>query len=223
VFNQPNVHLVDTDGRPVEAITVDGLVVNGQVYPVDVIVWATGYGNQGTESVAGKAEMDVVGREGMSMESLFKQAELLTLHGLMPHGFPNLFTPHSAQAGFAISMSHRLHDQAAQIAYIIAKTSRRVAKGQLAVVEPTAAACEAWANEVASAAYMAYNNLDCTPGFLNLEGDLFKASAERRAKMARVGKYARGYLAYYAVLQRWKAAGKLEGLTVYSVARPEGQ
>lgn len=171
------------------------------------------------ESMAGRAGMTIRGEDGSSMEDAFRKAELLTLHGVMFRHFPNLFIPQSSQAGFAISMSQRLHDQAAHIAYIIFEATRRVRPGHSAVVEPTAAACDDWADEIQKAAYMNYPSLDCTPGFLNLEGDLFKLSASQRAKSARVGKYGRGYLAYLQVLEGWKSQNRLEGLDVSQTAR----
>ena len=42
-FNRPNVQLVDTDGKGVERITENGVVVDGKEYAVDCIVMATGF------------------------------------------------------------------------------------------------------------------------------------------------------------------------------------
>src|SRR5204863_1206743 len=42
-FNRPNVTLVHTDGRGVERITPEGLVVGGQLYEADCIIFATGF------------------------------------------------------------------------------------------------------------------------------------------------------------------------------------
>lgn len=82
-FNLPHVSLVDTDGKGLDAITATGIVANGQEYPVDVIVWSTGYGNPLTESLAGKAEMAVKGKDGQDMEALSKQMDLQTQHGIL--------------------------------------------------------------------------------------------------------------------------------------------
>jgi cyclohexanone monooxygenase len=37
------VHLVDTDGKGVEAITANGVMVGGKEYPLDVLIMATGF------------------------------------------------------------------------------------------------------------------------------------------------------------------------------------
>lgn len=43
-FNRPNVTLVDCSGtKGIEKITPKGVVVAGQEYEVDCIIWASGY------------------------------------------------------------------------------------------------------------------------------------------------------------------------------------
>src|SRR3546814_14821353 len=41
-YNEPTLHLVDTDGQGVERITTTGVVVAGVEYPVDCTVFASG-------------------------------------------------------------------------------------------------------------------------------------------------------------------------------------
>ena len=43
-FNRPNVHLVDTGGKGVEALTEHGVIANGREYEVDCLIFATGSG-----------------------------------------------------------------------------------------------------------------------------------------------------------------------------------
>ncbi len=64
-FNRPNVELVDTDGKGVEQITENGLVVNGKEYPVDCIIFSTGF-EVGT-SYTRRAGYDPAGRDGLSL------------------------------------------------------------------------------------------------------------------------------------------------------------
>ena len=42
-FNRPNVHLVDTKGQGVDAITEKGVVVGGVEYELDCLIYATGF------------------------------------------------------------------------------------------------------------------------------------------------------------------------------------
>ena len=47
-FNTPGTHLIDTDGKGVERITENGIVVAGKEYPLDCIIYASGF-EVGTE------------------------------------------------------------------------------------------------------------------------------------------------------------------------------
>ena len=42
-FNRPNVTLVDTGGKGIDRITANGVVVGGTEYPVDCLIFATGF------------------------------------------------------------------------------------------------------------------------------------------------------------------------------------
>ena len=42
-FNLPNVHLVDTNGRGVDELTAHSTVVSGVEYPVDLLIYASGF------------------------------------------------------------------------------------------------------------------------------------------------------------------------------------
>ena len=47
-FNRPNVHLVDTQGQGITEITEQGPVFDGKVYPLDLLIYATGFEVQKT-------------------------------------------------------------------------------------------------------------------------------------------------------------------------------
>src|SRR5260370_22107094 len=42
-FNRPNVKLVDTKGKGVDRVTENAVVVDGVAYPVDCLIFATGF------------------------------------------------------------------------------------------------------------------------------------------------------------------------------------
>jgi cation diffusion facilitator CzcD-associated flavoprotein CzcO len=42
-FNRPNVKLVDTKGKGVEAITEEGVIANGEAFELDCFICATGF------------------------------------------------------------------------------------------------------------------------------------------------------------------------------------
>ncbi|MEM8941455.1 MAG: NAD(P)/FAD-dependent oxidoreductase [Pseudomonadota bacterium] len=86
-FNRKNVHLVDVKREPIESYSKAGLIVRGKEYPLDALIFATGF-DAGT---GGLARMNVTGRDGRSLSELWSK-DIRTTLGLQVHGFPNLFT-----------------------------------------------------------------------------------------------------------------------------------
>ena len=66
-FNTPGTHLVDTDGKGVEKITENGVVVAGREYQLDCIIYASGF-EVGTEYKR-RSGFDMTGRGGASCRS----------------------------------------------------------------------------------------------------------------------------------------------------------
>ncbi|WP_225989451.1 flavin-containing monooxygenase [Rhodococcus erythropolis] len=86
-FNLDNVDLVDVASTPIERITPDGVQVDGQVHPVDVIVFATGF-----DAMTGPFQgIDIRGRGDVALTDTWS-AGPLTYLGLAVHGFPNMFS-----------------------------------------------------------------------------------------------------------------------------------
>jgi cation diffusion facilitator CzcD-associated flavoprotein CzcO len=97
-FNRENVTLVDTDGKGIERMTEKGIVAGGEEFEVDMIVWSTGFLAPGGGMME-KAGIEIVGREGRTLDQKFEEGGMATLHGVMSRGFPNLFWAGSRQAG----------------------------------------------------------------------------------------------------------------------------
>ncbi len=86
-FNRDNVSLVDVRAAPIEAITPEGIRTRDGVYPLDIIVFATGF-----DAMTGPLlRMDIRGRGGLSLAKAWKAGPRNYL-GLQVAGFPNLFT-----------------------------------------------------------------------------------------------------------------------------------
>ncbi len=64
-FNRDNVTLVDTQGKGVERITADGVVVDGTEHRVDCLIFATGF-EVGTE-YSRRTGFEIVGRDGLTL------------------------------------------------------------------------------------------------------------------------------------------------------------
>ncbi|RZM04916.1 MAG: NAD(P)/FAD-dependent oxidoreductase, partial [Sphingomonas sp.] len=136
-FNRANVTLVDTDGRGVEAVTATGIRVGGVEYPVDCIVFASGF-EVGTDYIR-RAGYDIIGRGGRSLQAKWGE-RFATFHGLHVHGFPNLFVHQNAQAALPANFCHGLAEGAKAIAAIVGH-ARRLDRP---VVEATQAAEDDW-------------------------------------------------------------------------------
>jgi cyclohexanone monooxygenase len=93
-FNRPNVHLVDTAPVGVSRINERGVVHDGVEYPLDVLVYATGFTWMATSTFN-----MVVGRGGRSLSEKWSSEGTKTFLGLHSKGFPNLFIVTGPQGG----------------------------------------------------------------------------------------------------------------------------
>jgi cyclohexanone monooxygenase len=86
-YNRPNVTLIDVSGEPIEAITPTGIRARGREYPVDAIVFATGF-----DAMTGALlKIDICGTGGQTLKEKWREGPKTYL-GLGMAGFPNLFT-----------------------------------------------------------------------------------------------------------------------------------
>jgi cyclohexanone monooxygenase len=86
-FNRPSVELVDIRATPIERITRDGVKTSEKEYPVDLLVFATGF-----DAVTGPLlAMNIQGVGGVKLAEVWDQGPR-TFLGLTIAGFPNLFT-----------------------------------------------------------------------------------------------------------------------------------
>ena len=94
VFNLPHVKLVDTAPRGVSLIDKEGVIHDGEHYPVDVLIYATGF-----EWMATSTFNMVIGCDGISLNDRWQKEGTKTFLGLHSHGFPNLFIVSGPQGG----------------------------------------------------------------------------------------------------------------------------
>jgi len=199
-FNRPNVMLVDTDGRGVERTTRDAVVVDGTEYPVDCLVFATGF-EVGTP-LTRRSGYDVAGRDGLRLSDAWREG-VRTLHGLQSRGFPNLFFIGFIQTALTVNLVHALDEQARHLAYILGETR---ARGR-SVVEPTPEAEEGWVGEIERTQVIAERFYsECTPGYYNNEGKVTRTTGFS------AGQYGAGPVRFFQILERWRADGALGGL-----------
>lgn len=198
-FNRPNVTLVDTKGRGVDRITPSGVVANGVEYPLDCLIYATGF-EVGT-GYTRRSGFELYGRGGQTLSDKWSKG-VRTFHGFHVEGFPNCFVVSNIQSGFTVNFPHMLAEQAAHIAYIV----KHCADTQTRVVEASPEAEAQWVETIRSLAMLRRKFLEeCTPGYYNNEGK----PAERSEQD---GFYGAGPIAFVKVLEEWRAEGGLKGL-----------
>ena len=121
-FNRPNVHLVDTQGRGPDEITEHSVVVDGQDYELDCLVFATGF-DLGMGFLYGTG-LDIIGRTGEVLADKWSQG-MRTLHGMHSHGFPNFFCLGFTQTAFSVSYTHMAVEQTEHVAHVVAEAEKR--------------------------------------------------------------------------------------------------
>jgi cyclohexanone monooxygenase len=205
-FNRDNVTLVDTDGRGIERITADGVVAGGVRYEVDCIVFATGFEvGTGFERRAGFA---VRGRDGRTLTEKWDDGGMRTLHGLVTHGYPNLFMLSQSQGAWTANFTQLLDEAAHHMAAIV---SHMEADG-LWAVEPTRDAEQAWADQIVAHAVNGTGGIggsDCTPGYYNNEGQPLDGPPWTAS-------YGRGSVEFFRLTEAWRDSGEYAGLTFTS-------
>jgi cation diffusion facilitator CzcD-associated flavoprotein CzcO len=177
-YNRPNVHLVDTNGKGITQISPAGPVFEGREYPLDLLIYATGFEVQKTGIYN-----EIRGRDGREINETYSEG-LRTLFGVHTHGYPNLFIMGGYQASFQFNLTFMLQTQGDHIAECIAYARDN---GHREIdVSPDSE--EWWVQEVIAHRGKTSRNQDCTPGYYNFEGEF-----NRRQD----GNYNGGFKAYF--------------------------
>ena len=93
-FNLPHVHLVDTAPMGVQQINERGVVHDGTEYPLDVLIYATGFSWMAT------ATFNMIqGRDGQTLSGKWEDEGTKTFLGIHSEGFPNMFIVTGPQGG----------------------------------------------------------------------------------------------------------------------------
>jgi len=198
-FNLPSVHLVDTEGRGVERITPAGVVAAGTEYPVDCIIYASGF-EVGTEPTR-RYGFDLCGRDGVRLSDYWS-AGMRSMHGVHVHGFPNAFLVQLGQGGnFVANVPHNLNDAAKTVAAVVAHMTRN----GFDTVEVARGGEDAWMELLAPNPVMRSFLADCTPGYYNNEG-------QGPSPHSLLAGYSAGAPAYFRYIEQWRNSGEFKGL-----------
>ncbi|MBT6278016.1 MAG: NAD(P)/FAD-dependent oxidoreductase [Chromatiales bacterium] len=93
-FNLPHVTLVDTAPLGVSEINANGPVHDGTEYPVDVLIYATGFQWMATATFE-----KIIGQGGQTLRQKWQAEGTKTFLGIHSHGFPNLLIMSGPQGG----------------------------------------------------------------------------------------------------------------------------
>ncbi|MEE2665065.1 MAG: NAD(P)/FAD-dependent oxidoreductase [Myxococcota bacterium] len=160
-FNRPNVQLIDTRGEGISEITPAGPVFDDNVYPLDLLVYATGFEVQKTGIYN-----QIRGRNGVELNEKYRDG-IRTLLGIHSHGYPNLFIMGGYQATFLFNLTDVLQTQGDHIAACIDYTRRHGHHS----IDVSHEAEERWVQEVIANRGKTTRAADCTPGYYNFEGE----------------------------------------------------
>ena len=78
----------------VRRMNARGVVHDGVEYPLDVLIYATGF-----QWMATSTFNMITGRDGVALSQAWRTAGVKTFLGLHSHGFPNLFIVAGPQGG----------------------------------------------------------------------------------------------------------------------------
>ena len=171
----------------------------GREYPLDCLIYATGFEVAG--SYAKRSGMEVRGVGGLSLTEKWVDG-LSTLHGMHTRGFPNCFIISQAQSGMSPNFPHMLSEQTLHLAHIVEQCVKR----GVATVEPTAEAEGAWVETIVQLAESRRKFIEaCTPGYYNNEGRASDAAA-------RSSVFGAGPVVFVNLLREWREQGDLAGM-----------
>ena len=143
-YNRDNVTLVDLRRSPIVAVTPTGISTTDNEYPLDAIVFATGF-----DAMTGAvSRLDIVGANGRSLRETWASGARAYL-GLAVAGFPNLFLITGPGSPSVLSnMMVSIEQHVDWISDCIAALRER----GVAAIEATAEAEDAWVEHVNHAA-----------------------------------------------------------------------
>jgi cyclohexanone monooxygenase len=176
------------------------VVVGGVEYPVDCLIFATGF--EVGVAYNRRSQLQIVGHGGERLSDKWADGPR-TFWGMQSHGFPNCFFIDFIQSAFVGCVTHSLDEQATHVAWLVRATRERGAH----VIDVSRQAEDDWVAEVQRTfgARMAFYK-ECTPGYYNDEGkpDQSPWGFQRRA-------YGGGSRRYFAMLKEWREQGELVG------------
>jgi cyclohexanone monooxygenase len=189
-YNRSNVHLIDTHGRGLDRITDTGIVFDGQEYPVDCIIYASGF--EVAAPPDRTAGFDMKGVGGVTLSDYWRNGRK-SLHGILVHNFPNMGVISGLkQAGITWSITFMNRRQAEHFAALVKKNL-----DDGTTFDVTEQAEQDWLGVLEEKSMKDTTFLrECTPGYYNNEGQNERDSIW-------LSNYGGGPFEYMQVLRDW--------------------
>ena len=203
-LNRPNVTVVDCPSG-IERVTAEGLVVDGELYEVDCIIYGTGFEAEVTPLFR-RAGHEIIGRGGVSLAEKWGEGAA-SLFGMMSRGFPNFFAMPAPGQQAVVTVNYT--QLAVLGAEFVGGAVGQLDRMGVKVFDVSAGAEEDWVEQVVSSFTDASSVLSqCTPSRINFEG-------RPESMNPRNGNYGRrlgDYFGYKELLEQWLEKGECEGL-----------
>jgi cyclohexanone monooxygenase len=198
-FNRDNVTLVDTQGKGVERITPQGLVVRGKEYPLDCLIYATGFDFM--MEYTKLTGFEIRGRRGQPLSERWAEGTR-SFFGMHTRGFPNFLMLTASQASATYNFLHVTDEQAKHLAHLV----RRCLDDRVRTLDVNEADENAWVEEILAGLprWRAFQN-NCVPSAYNYDGHVTKSVQHNLFHPA-------GPLVYIERLAKWREEGGFKGL-----------
>ncbi len=197
-YNRSNVTLVDTDGKGIERINNNNIIANGKSYPVDCIVFATGF--DFFADINRRLQCKIIGQNNEELAEKWRDG-VVSLFGMHSKGFPNCFILGNHQSTATVNFTHTLHEQARHIAHVI----QYAKNNQFNEVNVEQQAEQHWVEKIlqqTSPLQAIFS--ECTPGFYNNEGNPDQSNPQN-GSIANTTEF-------FEILTRWREDGSFNGL-----------
>ncbi len=201
VFNRDNVTLVDVSEQlGIERMTEKGFVANGREYPIDCMIFASGF--EVTSDLDRRWGIPVFeGKDGLSIYDHWRDGPV-TLHGITTRGFPNMGFIGYLQGGINSSVTEHFGRQGAHAAWIIAECLKR----GIGEFEPTQTAQDDYVRTYEEIKLDVSEMMArCPPGYFNNEG-------AANNKWALFPGWGYGWDHFEGMLAEWREAGDMAGM-----------
>lgn len=208
-FNRPNVELVDTKGKGVTRLTETGVLAGGKEYPVDLLVYSTGFDFETDVDFYQRTGIEIVGTAGQQAVAE-QETGPATLFGIHLRGYPNLLNIGTAQSGVTANWTHTAHVAGEHVAAVVAAVLDKKEDGgrSAEVIEPSEEAVEAWGKQAEEGYEMRLQfNLTCPPGYYNKQG-------QPEGIHPRTGFYSKGIIEWQRVMREWRKDGLMDGMEI---------